>query len=68
MFTTIDKALTALIMAVLWLVQYFTGWTVPGVDEGVVATLLGLLSPLLVYLVPNKKPEASIQNLTGGYR
>jgi TRAP-type C4-dicarboxylate transport system permease large subunit len=53
MFTSIDKALVALIMAVLWLVNYFTGYT-SGVTEQTIAGLVGVLTPILVWLVPNK--------------
>lgn len=53
MFTSIDKALVALIMAALWLLNYFTGYT-SGVTEQTVAGLVGVLTPILVWLVPNK--------------
>lgn len=54
MFTSIDKALVALIMSVLMLLNYFTGLTV-GVTEEVVTAVVGGLLPILVWIVPNKK-------------
>lgn len=53
MFTTIDKTLIAFIMAGLWLLNYFTGITA-GVTEEWVAGIVGVLTPILVWLVPNK--------------
>jgi hypothetical protein len=54
MFSSIDKALVALVMAVLWLANYFfnlnTGW----INQETVATIVGLLTPVLVWAVPNK--------------
>jgi tryptophan-rich sensory protein len=53
MFTSIDKALVALIMAAIYLLNAWTPLSF-GVDEATVATVIGLLTPLLVYVVPNK--------------
>jgi hypothetical protein len=54
MFTSIDKALIAFIMAGLSLLNYFTGITT-GVTEEWVAGAVGVLTPILVWLVPNRK-------------
>lgn len=54
MFTTIDKALIALVMSVLsiinlvWGIEWFGGRA-----EEVVGVVLLLLTPVLVYLFPN---------------
>lgn len=53
MFTSMDKALTALVMAVLFLLNSAFGISF-GLTEAQVATILTVLTPLLVYLIPNK--------------
>lgn len=53
MFTSIDKALTALVMAVLFLLNTVFGINF-GLTEAQVATILTVLTPFLVWLVPNK--------------
>lgn len=58
MFTSIDKALVALIMGLLYMFQTFTGIGTSFLSEGTITTIVSLLTPLLVYLVPNKKPAA----------
>lgn len=55
MFTSYDKALTAIVMAVLYFVNNYTGIEI-GIDEGVVNAIIVALSPFLVWLIPNKKP------------
>ena len=54
MFTSIDKALVALVMAVLWLLNYFLGLNTGWISQDTVATLIGLITPVLVWAVPNK--------------
>lgn len=56
MFTTIDKALTALIMAVIFLLNYFFGFNLGWLTSDTIATIVAALTPFLVWLVPNKKP------------
>lgn len=53
MFTSIDKALIALVMAALYFVQKFTGMTF-GIGEDAIASIIAVITPLLVYLIPNK--------------
>jgi hypothetical protein len=53
MFTTVDKAVVALIMAAIFLVNNFTGWHL-GLSEDTVNAVAGVLAPLLVWLVPNR--------------
>lgn len=53
MFTTADKAFAALIMAAIFLINNFTGWHL-GISEDTVNALAAVLTPLLVWLVPNR--------------
>lgn len=53
MFTSIDKALVALIMAVIYLVNTFTPVDF-GVSHETVANIVAIITPVLVYLIPNK--------------
>lgn len=55
MFTSMDKALVALVMGGLFLLTQFTGINL-GIGEDVVTGIVGVLTPLLVYLIPNKRP------------
>lgn len=54
MFTSIDKALVAAIMGILYIVQTYTGIATDWVSAETVATLVGIATPLLVWAVPNK--------------
>ncbi len=54
MFTSIDKALVATLMAAIFLLNQFGGIDV-GVSEATVTAVVGALTPVLVYLIPNKK-------------
>jgi hypothetical protein len=56
MFTSIDKALTALIMGLLFIIQTYTGFSVAWLTPDTIATIIGLLTPVLVWAIPNKKP------------
>lgn len=56
MFTSIDKALTALIMAAIFLLNYFFGFSLGWVTADTIAAIVAALTPLLVWAVPNKKP------------
>lgn len=55
MFTSIDKALVALIMGVIFIVQTYTGFSLSWVTAETVSTIVGLLTPVLVWAVPNKQ-------------
>lgn len=55
MFTSLDKALVAAIMGILYIVQTFTGFNLGWISADTITTLIGLLTPVLVYYVPNKK-------------
>lgn len=53
MFTSIDKALTAAAMAALYLLNALGGIDL-GLGEETVAAIIAVLTPLLVWLVPNR--------------
>lgn len=53
MFTSIDKALVALIMAFIFLVNNFTGFHF-AVDESTANAVASIFTPILVWLIPNK--------------
>jgi len=55
MFTSMDKALAAAIMGILFIVQTFTGFNLSWISADTINTLIGLLTPVIVYYVPNKK-------------
>ncbi len=52
MVSSIDKALVALLGAILFFLDRFAGLNF-GLDEGTVAAIAAALTPLLVWLVPN---------------
>lgn len=54
MFTSIDKALVALVMGLLFIIQSFTGINLGWISPEHVTTIIGLLTPILVWAVPNK--------------
>lgn len=55
MFTSIDKALVALIMGLLFIVQTYTGFSLSWISAETVSTIVGLITPVLVWAIPNKK-------------
>lgn len=59
MFTSADKALTALLGAVIYFLQSWfkvdLGWLLAILTPDVIQNLIPILTPLFVYLVPNKK-------------
>lgn len=57
MFTSIDKALVALIMGLLFIASSVFGFTIPGwLNEQQINTIVGLLTPVLVWAIPNRSP------------
>lgn len=56
MFTTLDKAIVALVMAIVYLLNNLFGINL-GLDEGLVNTIVVGLTPVLVWLIPNKKSQ-----------
>lgn len=51
MYTTLDKAIVALVMGIVGFVG--TVWHPLNVDPSVVAAIVGALTPIIVYLWPN---------------
>ena len=58
MFTSLDKALVAAIMGILFIVQTYTGLQLPWATPDTIATIIRLVTPVLVWAITNKK-EAS---------
>ena len=56
MFTQIDKAIVALIMSLLAILNLGFGWDF-GVDEQLVTAIVTAAIPLVVYLWPNKRQD-----------
>ena len=56
MFTSIDKALVAAIMGILFIVQTYTEFSLSWLTPETVSTIIGLVTPVLVWAIPNKKP------------
>lgn len=54
MFTSMDKALVALIMSAIFLLNFFFGLNLGFVTQETVATVVSLLTPILVWAIPNK--------------
>jgi hypothetical protein len=54
MFTSIDKALVALVMAVLYLLNYFFGINFGPDVQNVMTVVIAALTPILVHQVPNR--------------
>ncbi len=54
MFTTIDKALAAIVMAAIFLLNEFGGIDI-GLSEETVTAVIAAATPILVYLIPNKR-------------
>ena len=54
MVTSIDKALVSLVMSVAFMLTQF-GINIPSwFTEGSISSAVAFLSPILVYLIPNK--------------
>lgn len=56
MFSSIDKAIVAAVMGILFIIQTYTGFSLSWISQETVATIVGLLTPVLVWAIPNKKP------------
>ena len=46
---------SAAIMGVLFIVQIYTGLQLPWVTPDTITTIIGLITPVLVWAIPNKK-------------
>ena len=49
------KPLVAAIMGTLFIVQTYTGLQLPWATPDTIATVIGLITPVLVWAIPNKK-------------
>lgn len=56
MFTSIDKALVALIGAIVYLISAFFGIELSWLTTDMIQNAVTFLTPLLVWLIPNKQP------------
>ena len=54
MFTTIDKALAAIVLAAIFLLNEFGGIDI-GLSEETVTAIIAAATPILVYFIPNKR-------------
>ena len=54
MFTSVDKAIVALLMSAAFLLKEM-GIDVPFLNEGFAAGIAAFLGPVLVYLIANKR-------------
>ncbi len=54
MFTTIDKAIVALLGAVVFLVSEYTDLEADFVSQDLLQSAAAIITALLVYIVPNK--------------
>jgi hypothetical protein len=55
MFTTLDKALVAVVMGIVSLLN-LTGIFSFNLDPGTVQSIIAVITPILIYFIPNKKP------------
>lgn len=57
MYTSIDKALVGVVMGILFIATTLFHINLPGfLTEANVTQVLAVLTPILVYLIPNKSP------------
>lgn len=66
MITSVDKALISVVMGVLFLLNTYAGIDL-GITEETVSTVIVGLTPILVYLIPNKtKPYVTYRKAGRG--
>ena len=53
MYTSIDKAIAAVVCGIIYMINTMTPFHF-GIEESTVSAVVGILSPVLVYFVPNK--------------
>lgn len=56
MFSSVDKAIVALIMAVIFLLNHYFAANI-GISPEQVQVWVAVLTPILVYLIPNKQKQ-----------
>ena len=55
MFTSIDKAFVAAIMGILFIFHSYTEFSMAWATLDIIATIIGLVMPVLVRAIPDKK-------------
>jgi hypothetical protein len=60
MFTSLDKALVALVMALVFIAQSVFHVSIPGwLTADNVNQVIAVLTPILIYVIPNKPAAAA---------
>lgn len=54
MYTGMDKAIVALLTALASILTIGFGWTFGGISEEHILGLIAVITPVLVWLIPNK--------------
>lgn len=57
MFTTMDKALAAVVMGILSILNLAFGFNL-GIDPATLSGIIAAITPIVVYLIPNKAKPA----------
>ena len=57
MYTSLDKAIVAFFMGILGVIGIV--WHPLNISDGTIASVVGILTPLLVYLWPNAPKDAA---------
>jgi hypothetical protein len=52
------KAVVAVVMGLLLLIEAWTGWKSDVISEEWLLTIIAVLTPILVYFVPNRRASA----------
>ena len=55
MFTSTDKALTASVAGILFIVRTYSGLQLPWATPDTIATIIGLVTPALVWAIPTRR-------------
>jgi hypothetical protein len=58
MLTTVDKALAALVLGLVSIVDLWHG-PFGGLNQDVIAGIIAILTPIVVYFIPNRAPVAA---------
>lgn len=56
MYSTLDKALVALVMGIIGVIQVM--WHPVNISQEAVTTIIGVLTPVLVYVWPNAPKDS----------
>lgn len=58
MFTSIDKTLAALVLGLVSVGDLAHG-PIGGINQDVIAGIIAILTPIVVYFIPNRAPAAA---------